>query len=107
MKQKRLEILSKLETIKACGPDNKGNLVLKNLPALSKSLLIVFKAELSKGYFPTFWKIKEVIPIFKDDGRADVKHYRPISLLCNISKVFEKFKFSELYDIVKTTLHYA
>ena len=46
---KILEILSKLETSKACGPDIIGNLVLKNLPALSKSLLIVFKAALSKG----------------------------------------------------------
>ena len=87
---KILEILSELETSKACGPDNIGNLVLKNLPALSKSLLIMFKAALFKGYFPSFWKISEVIPVFKDEDRADVKQYRPISLLCNTSKVFEK-----------------
>ena len=62
---KILEILSELETSKACGPDNTGNLVLKNLPVLSKSLLIVFKAALSKGYFPSFWKISEVIPSLK------------------------------------------
>ena len=55
---KILEILSKLETSEACGPDNIGNLVLRNLPSLSKSLLIVFKAALPKGYFPSFWKKK-------------------------------------------------
>ena len=104
---KILEILSKTETSKACGPDDIGNLVLKNLPALSKSLLIVFKAALSKCYFPSFWKISEVIPVFKDEDRADVKQYRPISLLCNTSKVFEKVIFNELNDIVKTTLHNA
>ena len=81
--------------------------MFKNLPALSKSLLIVFKAELSKGCFPSFWKISEVIPVFKDEDRADVKQYRPISRLCNTSNVFEKVIFNELYDIVKTTLHNA
>ena len=55
-----LEILSKLETSKACGPDNIANLVLKKLPALSKSLLIVFNAALSQVYFPSFWKVSEV-----------------------------------------------
>ena len=34
-----------------------------------------------------------------------MKQYRPISLLCNTSKVFKKVMFNELYDIVKTTLH--
>ena len=76
-----LEILSKLGTSKACGLDKIGNLVLKNLLALSKSLLIVFKAALSKGYFPSFWKKSAVNPVFKDQDRADVKQYRPISLL--------------------------
>ena len=68
---------------------------------------MVFKAALSKGYFPSLWKISEVILVFKDEDRADVKQYRPLSLLCNASKVFEKVIFNELYDIVKTTQHNA
>ena len=70
--------------------------MIKNLPALSKFLLIVFKAALSKGYFPSFWKISEVIPVFKDEDRADVKQYRTISHIYNISG-FEKNIFNELY----------
>ena len=68
-----LEILSKLQTSKACGSDNIGNLVLKNLHAPSKSLLIMFKAALSKGYFPSFWKVSDVIPVFQEEDRAKVK----------------------------------
>ena len=30
-----------------------------------------------------------------------IEQYRPISLLCNASKVLEKIIFDELYDIVK------
>ena len=104
---KVLEILSKFETSKACGPDNIGNLVLKNQPALSKSLLRVFEAALSKGYFPSFWKISEIIPIFRDEDRADVKQYRLLSLLCSTSNFFEKVIYNEQYEIVKTTIHNA
>ena len=43
------EILTKLQTNKACGPDNVANTILKNLPTLSKSLHIVFQAALNKS----------------------------------------------------------
>ena len=108
-----LEILSKLETSKAWGPDNIGNLVLKNLPALSKFLLILFKAAISKGCFPSFWKLSEVIPVFKDEDRADVKQYRPISLTsaiyqnllmyCLTSAIHQKFS-KKLYLTCYMTL---
>ena len=64
------EILSKLQTNKACGPDRIGNTVLKNLPALSKPLFLIFKTALNKGFLPSYWKISEVVPIFKDQNRA-------------------------------------
>ena len=98
------QILKKLRTNKARGPDKIGNRILKNLPALSKSLLILFQTALSKGFFPTYWKISEVVPIFKDDDKSSVEQYRPISLLCNISKVLEKLIYDELYEIVKQKL---
>ena len=50
------EILTKLQTNKACGPDNAGNTILKNLPTLSKSLHIVFQAAFNKGCVPAYWK---------------------------------------------------
>ena len=88
----------------ACGPDNVGNTVLKNLPTLSKSLHIVFQAALNKGCFPAYWKTSEVIPIFKDENRAMIEQYRPISLLCNVSKALENLIFNEIYEIVKPHL---
>ena len=98
------EILTKLQTNKACGPDNVGNTILKNLPTLSKSLHIIFHAALKKGCSPAYWKTSEVIPIFKDENRAMIEQYRPISLLCNVSKVLEKLIFNEIYEIVKPHL---
>ena len=95
------EMLTKLQTNKAFGPDNVGNTILKNLPTLSKSLQIVFQAALNKGCFPAYWKTSKIIPIFKDENRAIIEQYRPISLLCN---VLEKLIFNEIYEIVKPHL---
>ena len=37
------------------------------------------------------WKVSSVAPVFKDyGGRSKSKNYCPVSLLCVISKVFEK-----------------
>ena len=41
---------------------------------------------------------------FKDENRAMIEQYRPISLLCSVSKVLEKLIFDEPYEIVKTKL---
>ena len=71
---------------------------------MSKSLFLIFKTALNKGFFPSYWKISEVEPIFKDENRALIEQYRPISLLCSVSKVLEKLIFDELYEIVKTKL---
>ena len=44
-------------------------------------------------------------PVFKDGDKTDVSCYRPISLLCSISKVFEKLIFDSLYLFLKDNLH--
>ena len=103
-KRKIKDILTKIQTNKACWPDNVGNTILKNLPTLSKSLHIVFQAAFNKGCFPAYWKTSEVIPIFKDENRAMIEQYRPVSLLCKVSKVLEKLIFNEIYKTVKPHL---
>ena len=51
-------------------------------------------------------KIAKVIPIFKNKGdQLLVCNYRPISLLSNINKIFEKLVYSRLYSF--SNLHYC
>ena len=69
------KVLTKLQTNKACGLDRIGNTVLKNLPSSSKSLILIFKTALNKGFFPSYWKITEVIPIFREQNRAMIEEY--------------------------------
>lgn len=49
------------------------------------------------SYFPEDWKIANIIPVLKPDKPADeVQSYRPISLLCSMSKVVERIIFDRI-----------
>ena len=53
------------------------------------------------GVYPDKLKIAKVIPIFKNksDERL-VVNYRPISLLSNINKMFEKLVYSRVFSFL-------
>ena len=85
-----------------------GNEILLNLSsALVKSLFLIFQRSPSKGVFPSVWKVGQVSAIFKEGDKGNIEKYRPISLLCNISKVFGKNIFIKLYSIVQDKLIHA
>ncbi len=72
--------------------------VLKLVSAtLSPILTRLFNKCLSEGYFPKELKIAKIIPIYKNKGSiADMKNYRPISMLSVFSKLFEKLIHKEI-----------
>ena len=45
---------------------------------------------------PSEWKVHLITPILKSGKSSNVANYRPISLLCSVSKVFEKVLFESL-----------
>ena len=49
---------------------------------------------------PDNLKIVEIIPIFKKGSRLKASNYRPISLLYNINKIFEKVVFNRVYSFL-------
>ena len=46
--------------------------------------------------FPSVLKTAKVIPVYKNQSKADYANYRPISLLSNIEKIIEKFMYKRL-----------
>ena len=46
--------------------------------------------------FPDFMKLASVCPIFKKNDKTKCENYRPISLLSNLSKTFERVMYIEL-----------
>ena len=101
-------ILKNLLTDKASGFDGIGNIILKNRSeTLSKLLYLLFRTFINKRLFPNYWKTSQVAPIFKEKNKASVECYRPISLLCSASKVFEKIIFDNIYPNVQPFLEHA
>ena len=41
-------------------------------------------------------KLANITPVFKKDDRTDKSNYRPISILPNLSKIFEKCIYNQL-----------
>lgn len=102
-------VLKELKPRKAPGEDEILNIFLKNLPLnMRKILLKLFNACLVKSYFPKFWKIASIFPIPKSGkDQSTPSGYRPISLLSNLGKTYEKLlllrlnKFIRNNDVIK------
>ena len=102
------ELLGTLRVGKATGPDRIGKFFLQNTAtALAKSLALLYRTMVNKGIFPASWKVSQISPIHKDGEKDFVEHYRPISLLCCVSKVFERIIFETLYENLRHKLHPA
>ena len=83
-------LLRQLDPAKATGPDLIPSRVLKECSAeLASPLSRLFQLCFDNGVFPSNWKRANVVPIHKRGSKSDPTKYRPISLLCIISKVME------------------
>ena len=49
---------------------------------------------ITEGSFIADFKVAEFCLLYKNDGRADKSNYRPISILSNVSKIYERCLYS-------------
>ena len=54
----------------------------------------------STGTHPEKLKIAKILPIYKKGSKLLTCNYRPISLLSNINKLFEKLIFTNVYKFL-------
>ena len=52
--------------------------------------------ELKNSYFPNVLKKADIKPIYKKKSRTEKSNYRPVSILPNISKIYEKCIYEQL-----------
>lgn len=57
---------------------------------------MIFNAAISKGVFPTDWKLSKVSPIFKKGDKEDPNNYRPIYVIQAVAKILENIIFDQL-----------
>ena len=61
---------------------------------------------IDKKDFPTAWRVARVCPIPKIDNSIDVTKYRPILVLCILSKVFERVILTQLCNYIEVKASY-
>lgn len=77
-------------------------IVLKHLcDIVSPVLAHIINISLATGVFPQSQKIAKVTPIFKEGEKVNLGNHRPISILPDISKIFEKVVHRQLYNYLK------
>ena len=96
------DVASVIATIplgKASGPDGLNNRIIREIKnEISVPLCSLFNRSLTEGVVPASWKVANVCVIFKSGDPSIPSNYRPISLLCCISKILEKLVFKKLFE---------
>jgi len=98
-------LLEELDCSQAPGPDNIPTVVLKRCAsALAPSITALFNCSFANGHFIAAWKTANICPVHKRENKADVTHYRPISLLPILSKIQEKCVLKRLLPHISEAL---
>ena len=96
-----LEALESLDVSKSMGIDGIPSKLLKSCAlALYIPIHHLFSVSLTKHIIPNEWKCHSITPIHKSGDKAQVTNYRPISLLCIISKVLERLVYDHLNKFI-------
>ena len=93
-----------MKDMKNSAPGHDGitlNVLKLSLSSIKTPLTHILNISLSEGVFPEELKIANVIPLFKADDPMLFNNYRPVSLLCVLSKVFEKIMYSRLMSFLE------
>ena len=94
-----MEIFSQLNTAKTCqNTDSPTKIIKLNKDIFVKFISNNFSHCIDEGEFPYELKHADVIPVHKKKDKCVKENYRPVSILTNISKVYEKLLYNQLYS---------
>ena len=84
---------------KAVGPNSIPNMILHMIKTvIAEPLAKILNLSFETGIYIDKLKISRVIPIYKEKGNNLLtENFRPISLLSNINKIFEKIMHKRIY----------
>ena len=91
--------ISNLKSGKAVGSNDIPTKMIKNFKDLFATFIYNnYNKCLLDGTFPEDLKTAEVVPVYKKTKRNDKNNYRSVSILSNISKIYERFFYNQMCD---------
>ena len=94
--------MKNLAVRKSCqGSDIPTKIIKLNIDLFNSFICQHFNYCISIGEFPNELKRADVIPVHKKKDKCDKTNYRPVSILLNISKFYEKIIYNQLYENFK------
>ena len=68
----------------------------ENKDIFAQLLTKIFNASISQNEFPNDLKQGDITPLFRKDGTTNKRSYRPFTVLCVLSEVFERLLYSQV-----------
>ena len=97
-KNKILAEIHNLDDKKACQESDIPVKIIKdNIDIFSEFIFHNFNNSIFDATFPSELKNADVIPVFKKKDRNSVENYRPVSILPNLSKIYERCLYDQMY----------
>ena len=97
-----VKIVTKFRNKFSCGIDGVSmSIVKKTISVIAQPLAEICNKSFINGIFPDKMKIAKVIPVFKNGDKKLFSNYRPISVLPQFSKIFEKLFYNRLIEFIK------
>ena len=100
--------LKALNCFKSLGPDGIHPKVLKALGdafTFVESLTNLFRICADTGYIPEIWKSANITALFKNGSKTDPLNYRPVSLTCIVSRIYEKIIKSSIIQFIENKVN--
>ena len=85
----------------ACGWDDIASKVIKQVKNQITNILVhLCNLSFVSGFVPTELKLAKVVPVFKSGNKDNFTNYRPISVLCIFSKIYERLAYNRLLNFL-------
>ena len=86
------ELLVGIDVTKSTGPDEiTGHMIQNTAYSITPAVTAIFNQSICEGKFLTEWKKSRITPVPKSYDRSLVENFRPISILCILSKELNVF----------------